>query len=130
MVDLFAADVLGRFGLKPARTAGHSYGEYVALAVAGLNDRADLLRLSALRGQAVHEAGRNCPGGMAAVAAPEERTRQALAELGIEAAIANINGPSQTIIGGNVACIDAALRRLPEQGLAVQRIAVSAAFHT
>jgi len=130
LVNLLATETLGRFGLRPAAVAGHSYGEYVALTVAGFSSHADMLRLSALRGRAVHEAGRDQPGGMAAVAASEEETRAALEALSIEATIANINGPRQIVIAGSVGAIDEAIKRLPERGLAVRRVAVTAAFHS
>jgi len=130
LVDLMASDLLGRFGLRPAALAGHSYGEYVALSVAGLMSREDMLRLSALRGRAVYEAGREHPGGMAAIAASEEETVAALRALSICATIANLNGPRQIVIAGSVEAIDAVVKRFPERGLAVRRLAVTAAFHS
>jgi NAD(P)-dependent dehydrogenase (short-subunit alcohol dehydrogenase family) len=129
-MSVYACDVLTRFGLLPAFAAGHSYGEHVALSAMGLLSRDDLLRSSAIRGRAVHEAGRDHPGGMAAVAASEEETRTALDALGIPATIANVNAPRQVVIAGPVDAIDAALKRLPERGLAVRRVAVTAAFHS
>ncbi|MFP5305253.1 MAG: beta-ketoacyl synthase N-terminal-like domain-containing protein, partial [Gammaproteobacteria bacterium] len=45
-----------RLGLKPGATAGHSYGEYVALHAAGAMAADDLLRLSAVRGRAMADA--------------------------------------------------------------------------
>src|SRR5262249_14389577 len=42
--------LLASFGVKPALTAGHSYGELVALCVAGSLDEASLYRLSWARG--------------------------------------------------------------------------------
>ena len=50
-MGLFATRLLGRFGLAPAAVAGHSYGEYVALCVAGAFSEKDLFRLSAERGR-------------------------------------------------------------------------------
>ena len=130
VVDLFACDVLSRFGITPAVTAGHSYGEYVALCVAGLWSRPDLMRLSALRGKMVHEAARDHPGGMAAVAASEEETQAAIDELKIDVLVANVNAPNQTIVAGPLDAIDDAIKRLPSRKLAVRRVPVSAAFHT
>ncbi|MHC4165257.1 MAG: type I polyketide synthase, partial [Planctomycetota bacterium] len=130
LVSLFACDVLTRFGLRPAVTAGHSYGEYTALCVAGYTGRDELLRMSAYRGRAIHEAGEDHPGGMVAVAASAEETQAALDERGVAAWIANINGPSQTIIAGSTEAMKAALAQLREHGLAVRRVAVTAPFHT
>ncbi|HXV77905.1 MAG TPA: SDR family NAD(P)-dependent oxidoreductase, partial [Candidatus Polarisedimenticolaceae bacterium] len=130
VVDLFALDVLARFGIEPAMVAGHSYGESVALAAAGSFTRPGLLRLSAWRGLVLHEVARRNPGGMAAVAADEATTREGLAAIGSPASIANANGPRQTIIAAAPAELDAAIRGLTERGIAVRRVAVSAAFHT
>ncbi len=130
LVSVFACDLLTRFGLRPAFAAGHSYGEHVALSAMGLLSRDDLLRSSAIRGRAVHEAERDHPGCMAAVAASADETRQALDALGIPATIANVNAPRQVVIAGPVDVIGEALARLPGRGLAVRRLAVSAAFHT
>jgi acyl transferase domain-containing protein/short-subunit dehydrogenase len=130
VVNLFANDVLSSFGLSPAFTAGHSYGEYVALCIGGGCGREDLLRLSALRGQAVYEAGRENPGAMAAVTADEPRTRAVLDELGLPLHLANLNAPNQTIIAGPTEAIQAALEAFRKHRLAIRRIPVTAAFHT
>ncbi len=130
VMSLFAMDVLLQFGLRPAFVAGHSYGEYVALCAAGLNSREDLLRISALCGRAVYEAGRDCPGGMVAVAASETDTRAALAELGIPAKIANVNAPRHVVVAGPVEAIDAVLEKFPGRGFVVWRVSVTCAFHT
>ena len=130
VVNLLATDILERFGVRPDFAAGHSYGEYAAVCVAGPVSRDDLLRLSAIRGRAVHDAGQRNPGGMAAVAADEAATQAALDELGIDASLANLNGPRQSIIAGTVSAIDQALERFPSCGLAIRRVAVTAAFHT
>ena len=67
---------------------------------------------------------------MAAVAADQESTRAALEELKIPAHLANANGPKQTIIAGSTDVLDAAIKGLLEQGIAVRRVAVNAPFHT
>ncbi|MDB5307681.1 MAG: type fatty acid synthase ArsA [Gemmataceae bacterium] len=130
LVEVFATDLLARYGIRPARAAGHSYGEHVALYAAGCLSREDLLRLSAVRGQACAEAARSSPGGMAAVAAGAEATAAALKELAIPAHLANLNAPDQTVIAGTVEAIEAAVAQLPGRGLRARRIPVGAAFHT
>ena len=130
LVELFATDLLERFGVRPARAAGHSYGEHVALHVAGCLSRDDLLRLSAYRGRVCAEAAQSCPGAMAAVQAGAEATKEILKELHIPAHLANLNAPDQTVIAGPVEVIEAAVVQLPKRGLRIRRIPVSAAFHT
>ena len=130
VTGLVAARLLERFGLSPAAVAGHSYGEYVALCVAGAFSEEDLFRLSAQRGQIVHECTESSPGSMAAVAADGETTSKALESLGLSLCLANLNSPDQTIIAGPVAEIEAAVAALVAAGLRAKRIPVTAAFHT
>ncbi len=129
-MELFATDLLGRFGIRPARLAGHSYGELVALQVAGCLSREDLLRLSAARGRVCAEVAASCPGGMAAVQGGAAATEAALNELNIPASLANLNSPDQTVIAGPTAAIGAALEQLPGRGLRVRALPVSAPFHS
>ena len=104
---MFATDLLERFGVRPARTAGHSYGEHVALHVAGCLSRDNLLRLSAYRGRVCGEAAQSCPGAMASVQAGAAATATALKELQLAAHLANLNAPDQTVIAGPVEVIEA-----------------------
>jgi acyl transferase domain-containing protein/NAD(P)H-dependent flavin oxidoreductase YrpB (nitropropane dioxygenase family) len=130
VVELFATDLLGRFGIRPARLAGHSYGELVALHQAGCLTREELLKLSAQRGRMCAEAGKIAPGGMAAVQADADKTTAALNELNLAAVVANRNAPDQTIIGGTNLVIDKAVDQLTRKGLRTKRLPVAAAFHT
>ena len=130
LVELFACELLRRFGIRPGTVAGHSYGECVALCVAGVYSAEDLLEMSALRGQAVHKTCGKTPGGMASVFADAETTRAALAELKIGARLANLNADVQTVIAGPVDQITRAVKKLPDKGLRVRETPVTAAFHT
>ena len=130
LTELFAAKLLGRFGVQPGMVGGHSYGEYVALCAAGVHGPDALLRLSALRGQAVHEAGKSSAGTMAAVHGNAEETAAALKELALDVRLANLNADVQTIIAGPIDQIEKAVVGLKEKGLRAKRIAVTAAFHT
>jgi acyl transferase domain-containing protein len=125
VVELFATDLLERFGIRPAFVAGHSYGEHVALHVAGCLSRRDLLRLSAYRGRVCAEAAAACPGAMIAVQADASNLH-----LDGEIHVANRNAPDQTVIAGSIGAIDAAIERLSRQGVRTRKLAVSAAFHT
>lgn len=130
LVELFATDVLARYGIEPGMVAGHSYGEHVALHVAGCFGRDELLWLSAMRGHVCAEAARTSPGGMAAVQADAKTTESALLECELPICLANHNSPDQTVIAGTDAAIDAAVKLLTDKGLRAKRIAVSAAFHS
>ena len=60
---------LERLGVRPDMTAGHSYGEYVALAAAGVISDSALFELSESRGRAIKDTTHDEAGTMAAVAA-------------------------------------------------------------
>ena len=126
----FAADLLTRFGVAPAKLAGHSYGEISAVLFAGYMSLADGLRCSALRGQAAYEASVDAPGGMLAVSATAEAVEKAIADLDHELYIANYNAPAQVILAGRNDGLAAAASALNEDGLPSRRVAITAPFHS
>lgn len=117
--------------LPPADfVAGHSLGEYTALAAAGVLDFDHTVYLSRERGRLMHQAGQITPGGMAAIIGLEEKP---LAELCAEsgARIANINSPGQIVISGAEASIDKAVAMAKAKGAhRAIPLQVSGAFHT
>lgn len=113
--------------------AGHSLGEYSALAAAGSLSIADAAKLLKLRGQAMQKAVPVGEGTMAALlGADEDLAAQAVAA-GAAAgvcAIANDNAPGQIVISGATAAIDAAIAKAGELGLKkAMKLPVSAPFH-
>jgi acyl transferase domain-containing protein/NAD(P)H-dependent flavin oxidoreductase YrpB (nitropropane dioxygenase family)/NAD(P)-dependent dehydrogenase (short-subunit alcohol dehydrogenase family) len=133
IAGLAMADLLLRAGVSPSLLGGHSYGELVALAVAGAIDTAELLPLSEARGAAIVEAAGTDPGTMAAVAAPADRVAAALGDMfgpKGDIALANQNGPDQTVISGPTAAVEAAVARLSSAGLKAKPIPVACAFHS
>ncbi|MDD4875511.1 MAG: ACP S-malonyltransferase [Dehalococcoidales bacterium] len=83
----------------PSFVAGHSLGEYTALAAAGVLDFADAVYLARERGRLMYEAGLEKPGGMAALIGLDEASLAAICnETGAQ--IANINCPEQLVISG------------------------------
>lgn len=130
ILELFATALLDRYGVRPGRVAGHSYGELVALHVAGCLTEQELLWLSAMRGKVCSEVAHTAPGGMAAVRADAKTTLAAIRELDLDLHLANMNAPDQTVIGGSDSAIETAVAELTKQGLKISRLPVSAAFHT
>ncbi|MEC9408377.1 MAG: SDR family NAD(P)-dependent oxidoreductase [Pseudomonadota bacterium] len=129
-LELGMTRLVRRLGITASAAAGHSYGEYAALAAAGVLDDADFLRLSALRGRVMAEASASgTPGGMAAVQADRSQVLAAL-EAFPSLSVANHNAPTQTVISGPKADIDRAAAALTEQGLSTRVLPVSGAFHT
>lgn len=128
IVELGAAAILARAGLAPDHLAGHSYGELVALCVAGAIEETELVRLSEVRGDAILAAAGADPGTMAAVTAAADAVEPHLDGLGV--VVSNRNSPVQTVIAGPNAGIDAAVARLEAAGFEVRRFPVGAAFHS
>ena len=76
---LAVSDLLGRLGVRPDMSGGHSYGELVALCAAGAFDPATLLDLSEQRANAILSAAGEDPGTMAAVNGPAAEVSASLA---------------------------------------------------
>ena len=120
---------LGTLDIQPDLLAGHSYGEYAALAAAGVCDEADLARLSEVRGRRIIEAAGDDLGTMAAVQAGQDEVADALE--GIDQVwIANLNAPQQTVISGSRQGVGLAMERLESRGIRVRPIPVACAFHS
>ena len=129
VVEIGLARALDRLGVRPDMTAGHSYGEYVALAAAGVISDAVLFELSESRGSAIKDTTHDEAGTMAAVAADADAINKALD--GMEGiTLANHNSPRQTVISGAQAAVDAAIKKLEAAKLAVRPIPVACAFHS
>lgn len=134
--SLAAYAVLRARGHLPDVVAGHSLGEYSALAAAEALPFEDGLRLVRLRGHLMAQAGTRRPGAMAAVlnlddALVEQACREATdAGDGVVVA-ANYNAPGQVVISGDDAAVARAMARA--QALGARRVValpVSGAFHS
>ena len=116
--------------MEPAFVAGHSLGEYTALAAASVLDLGSTVRLTRERGRLMHEAGLRQPGGMAAVIGLDE---DVLAEVCQETGtqIANFNCPGQLVISGAEDKVAKAMDLAKEKGATrVVPLVVSGAFHS
>ncbi len=131
IAELALADLLQRVGVRPDVLAGHSYGELVALCIAGALPEDALLELSALRGRRIVEACAigNDAGTMAAVAADAASVARSIEGLA-DVVVANDNGPDQVVISGPTAEISIANARLRAAGFTVRAIPVACAFHS
>lgn len=116
-----------------AFVAGHSLGEYSALAAAGSMSIADTARLLRLRGTAMQAATPVGTGAMAAILGLEP---EKVAAVAVEAAqgevcdIANDNASGQVVVSGNVAAVERAVEIAKREGAArAILLTVSAPFH-
>ncbi|MFD3520078.1 SDR family NAD(P)-dependent oxidoreductase [Streptomyces sp. NPDC058653] len=134
IVELAAADLLLSVGVRPDMAGGHSYGELVALGVAGSLSPQDVITASAERAQAIlarTEEGGD-PGTMAAVTASPEQVEEVLRLAGLDGEVvaANRNSPEQTVISGPTEQVGAAVARLRDAGHSVKPLQVACAFHS
>jgi [acyl-carrier-protein] S-malonyltransferase len=128
----------GGFDLtKHARlAAGHSLGEYSALAAAGAFTLADTARLLKARGRAMQQAVPVGEGGMSALLGAEIEQAEALAKecaalTGGVCVVANDNAPGQVVISGTKAAIDRAPEIAKTMGIKrAMALNVSAPFHS
>jgi [acyl-carrier-protein] S-malonyltransferase len=125
-------------GLDPAGdasfVAGHSLGEYTALAAAASFDVATAARLLKLRGQAMQQAVPVGQGAMAALLGASLEIARDIAEAAAQGevcAIANDNDPSQVVISGHRGAVERALEIAKEKGAKrAVLLPVSAPFHS
>jgi [acyl-carrier-protein] S-malonyltransferase len=119
---------------KAGFVAGHSLGEYSALAAAGAISLSDTARLLKLRGQAMQRAVPVGAGAMASLIGP--KTDVALAEAAAAAGsevgvcvVANDNNQGNVVISGDKAAVDRAIEKAKELGARAIPLNVSAPFH-
>ena len=123
--------LLRRRGIEPAAAAGHSVGEYAALAAGGAVGAPQVIKAVVERGVAMAGAIPAGTSSMAAVLGLDPHAVEvALAGMN-DAWPANYNTPTQTVIAGTSAGLEVASRRLEKAGAKrVIPLNVSAAFHT
>ena len=114
----------------PSFTAGHSLGEYTALAAAGVLTLADTIYLARERGRLMHAAGLKNGGGMVAIIGLNEiELAEVCTETGTQ--ITNINCPGQMVISGARENLARAATLAEERGAyRTIPLEVSGAFHT
>jgi [acyl-carrier-protein] S-malonyltransferase len=122
------------FGLNGAALlAGHSLGEYSALAAASALSVADAARLLRLRGRAMQEAVPVGEGAMAAILGLSFMEAKAVADKAAEDQIcqaANDNDPSQVVVSGHREAVERAISFAKEAGAKrAMLLPVSAPFH-
>ncbi len=121
--------LLTELGVGADFYAGHSYGEYVALAAAGAISNEDLYRLSYQRGHFIRKAADDHAGGMIAADASPQALEPLLKGLsGVW--LANHNAPNQSVLAGTEAGLKDVGEKLKAAGIRAQRIAVACGFHS
>jgi len=117
--------------------AGHSLGEYSALAAAGSFTLADAARLLKTRGRAMQKAVPVGEGAMAALLGADLEKAEAIAaaarrnEAGTDeiCVVANDNAPGQAVVSGQRSAVERAAKLAPGYGAKSMMLPVSAPFH-
>lgn len=130
--SLAAMAVLASKGVEPDVAAGHSLGEYSALAAVGALSFEDGLRVVRRRGTLMAEAGSRRPGTMAAIMGADDEDVEDACKEATDAGegvvqTANYNAPGQVVISGDAEAVDRATARV--RGRAIP-LPVSGAFHS
>ncbi|MFF7649490.1 type I polyketide synthase [Streptomyces sp. NPDC007983] len=114
------------FGVEPVGVVGHSQGEIAAACVAGGLSLGDGALVVARRSQVIASrlAG---GGGMVSVSLPVDVVGERLGE-GLS--VAAVNGPSSTVVAGEVEALEALVGALESEGVRVRRIPVDYASHS
>lgn len=122
--------------LRPVVSAGHSFGEFCSLVVAESLEFDDALRIVEQRAQAMQYAAELAPGGMAAILGLDAPSVRRIADA-TEASgggcvqLANFNSPTQIVISGDLAAVQAAADAMLAAGAKrVVPLNVSGAWHS
>jgi len=123
-------EIAGKCLPEASFLAGHSLGEYTALAVAGVFDFSRAVRLARERGRLMHEAGQLQSGSMAAIIGLDESLLSEICQK-TDTVLANINCPGQIVISGAADNIAKAVEMATAAGAkrAIE-LQVSGAFHS
>lgn len=131
LADLAWAKSLEALGITPSLVAGHSLGEFAALAYAGVVSPEAGLELVVARSAIMAEYAAATPGTMAAVLGMERDTIVGLLEGASGVWVANDNGPGQVVLSGTHAGIEWATGALTGAGARkVVPLNVAGPFHS
>jgi [acyl-carrier-protein] S-malonyltransferase len=130
--SLLVLDAVERLGIEPTRLAGHSIGEYTALAASGALGFEESILLVAERGEAMQAAADASTGIMMLISGCDADTVDIACRLADgDVWVANFNSADETVIAGDPATVElAASLALDMGGRRATRIRVGGAFHT
>lgn len=130
--SLMVLDAVERLGIDAGYCAGHSLGEYTALAASGALGFQEGVVLVSERAAAMHDAGAAQPGTMAAVLGLDDDQVEVACNLAdADVWVANFNAPGQVVIAGSPAGVERAGQQAKDLGAKrVMPLQVSGAFHT
>ena len=127
-VEIALARLWESFGIKPSAVTGHSLGEYAALVVAGVLSDSAAIALVGTRATLLESKCTFRTHGMLSVRTSVANIVQAAGDVPFE--VACINGPSETVIGGALADMEALSASLGKAGYRAVLLDVGHAYHT
>ena len=127
-VEYAAAQLWQSRGVEPHYLLGHSVGEYAAAIIGGAMSLEDGLRLIACRAKLMQQV--TAAGKMAVIMAPEADVANVVAGHADRVSVATINGPGNTVISGDGDVVDQLVQQFASDGVSVQPLNVSHAFHS
>lgn len=130
--SLLVLDAVERLGIVPTRLAGHSVGEYTALAASGALGFEESVRLVAERGEAMQSAADASTGVMTLISGCDSDTVDIACRLADgEVWVANFNSPMETVVAGTPESVERATSLALDMGARkASPVRVGGAFHT
>ena len=135
IVSSILVRLIAEKGITPDAVAGHSLGEYTALATANVFNFETALNLVKLRAESMAMAGQNTSGTMAAILGLADNAVESVC-LAVSTetepvVAANYNSPGQCVISGSISAVRKAMGKATSEGAkrAVE-LNVSGAFHS
>ena len=133
--SLCAFEVLDTHGVAFDAVAGHSLGEYAAMAAAGMLSYEDAFKLIKIRAEAMQKCAETSEGVMYAIIGPTPAEIEAACEKTEGYVVpVNYNSPVQTVIAGEAAAAEAAAELIKQTSTAKRvkavKLNVASAFHS
>ncbi len=130
-VSLTAFKVMRENGVDFDAAAGHSLGEYAAMAASGMLTLEDGFRVIKARAEAMGRAAEKSSGAMyAIIGKPAEEIEKVCGEIDGYVVPVNYNSAAQTVIAGETEAAERAAAKFSEMGAKAVRLGVSSAFHS
>ncbi len=131
ITSLVAFEIMKKNGIEFSAVAGHSLGEYAAMAASGVLSFEDAVRVIKARAAAMQKAAENSDGAMYAVLGKTaEEIEEVCASIDGYVVPVNYNSAAQTVIAGETAAAEAAAAKFAEMGAKAVKLGVSSAFHS